>query len=1073
MSNIRLHIVKFSSFHDRLFRKFLICLLCVLSCVGEAQSQGSVQDVIESVNRSVNDFILGKISIDAAIDSLDSQASLIEDNFSKSSYRTDKWYIHFTQAQLYMLIENYVVVDSLIHVCLSLSDDSLKQATLEILNEKSIKNADRFFDIKEFAKGRRILEFINPYLTSSYLKKWQEVYAGSYRKESRTVPYGDRHSFDLLRKSLSLCQEWNLTEGETYSMGAIGNLFDYYGEVDSVLYYYEESSRLAQLYNLPGYRIQMLIALADIYWERGDLSRYEYSNTCADSLADYIKDGQLLYSYYDHQYRRYYYQLKSWKQAKIWLNKAEQWCEALDHPFKNLFLVEIYSQKTNLLLELGEYDEALSYGLKALQYWQMDTRYSQIWSGSFVKNPFAVLSQVYQVRRDSVNQFACLDSLVEFANRSGNSIFTKERAYRFRGECFEKYNDYKRALQDYETGLGILELDTTKDFHLRISLLYKIGMAQLQIGEKRRGLETLLDVYELLKSLDNSVPHDYLSLLTDLAFAYRLNGDPATGCGYWDLYVQEIRKYIRTEFSNISLSVALGKSSEFSDKLLSYIAYLVQSDLIDSHYLLNAYDAYLLSKLWIVDKHRSILHRIQQEGDQQLVRDYLKLIRLNAQMQSELQNQNGSFTKYELIKLQIDSLHEELKSNSKEYGDLTGGIEFDYNSIQAQLQPNEYLINFILTYDYDLKDYSYTVVLVHKDLSYPLGLNLPIPGRLLHGNTEFNIYSDTDLSKEFLEYVWQPIAKHIPPGSTVYYCSNESLSDYAIENIPFAKDSVLGDRYNIRRISSVLSLFETNRHDMSMRNSPLQAILYGGLRYDLTSEEKAAAETAVPMEPWVEVPLTASRKNISYQYLPGTDKEVIGISSLLSQANVSTIVRKGTQGTKQSFLSMSSNAPNILHLSTHGFHDVEAFVGSLFSTWDEPNQFTGLVLSGGNDSWHDINDYWGTSDGLITAYEIALMDLSDIDLLVLSACDTGKHSFIDKDENSLVSAFKRAGVKSIIMTLWEVSDKATQQFMVRFYEELIAQKWNKRGAFEAAKAYIRQLYKDDPFYWAGFVLVDD
>ena len=57
------------------------------------------------------------------------------------------------------------------------------------------------------------------------------------------------------------------------------------------------------------------------------------------------------------------------------------------------------------------------------------------------------------------------------------------------------------------------------------------------------------------------------------------------------------------------------------------------------------------------------------------------------------------------------------------------------------------------------------------------------------------------------------------------------------------------------------------------------------------------------------------------------------------------------------------------------------------------------------------------------------------------------------------------------MTLWEVSDRVTQEFMVKFYQELVDSKWDKRVAFEAAKAYIRKRYPE-PVYWAGFVLVD-
>jgi CHAT domain-containing protein len=68
----------------------------------------------------------------------------------------------------------------------------------------------------------------------------------------------------------------------------------------------------------------------------------------------------------------------------------------------------------------------------------------------------------------------------------------------------------------------------------------------------------------------------------------------------------------------------------------------------------------------------------------------------------------------------------------------------------------------------------------------------------------------------------------------------------------------------------------------------------------------------------------------------------------------------------------------------------------------------------------------------------------------------------------------------MVMTLWSVDDEATKDFMVKFYEELAANQWDKRTAFEKTKEFIREKtyirngksYKGDPYYWAGFVMLD-
>ena len=64
----------------------------------------------------------------------------------------------------------------------------------------------------------------------------------------------------------------------------------------------------------------------------------------------------------------------------------------------------------------------------------------------------------------------------------------------------------------------------------------------------------------------------------------------------------------------------------------------------------------------------------------------------------------------------------------------------------------------------------------------------------------------------------------------------------------------------------------------------------------------------------------------------------------------------------------------------------------------------------------------------------------------------------------------------MIVTLWNVNDESTKDFMIKFYEELTdsRNKWDKRKAFDRAKAYVRNnpRYKQDPYYWAAFIMLD-
>ena len=94
-------------------------------------------------------------------------------------------------------------------------------------------------------------------------------------------------------------------------------------------------------------------------------------------------------------------------------------------------------------------------------------------------------------------------------------------------------------------------------------------------------------------------------------------------------------------------------------------------------------------------------------------------------------------------------------------------------------------------------------------------------------------------------------------------------------------------------------------------------------------------------------------------------------------------------------------------------------------------------------------------------------------MVVLSACQTAQGKITSEGVYGLQRAFKKAGVGTIVMSLWSVSDKTTSEFMTTFYERLADKNnaWNKRKAFEEAKEIIRKKHPD-PYLWAAFVMLD-
>lgn len=112
-------------------------------------------------------------------------------------------------------------------------------------------------------------------------------------------------------------------------------------------------------------------------------------------------------------------------------------------------------------------------------------------------------------------------------------------------------------------------------------------------------------------------------------------------------------------------------------------------------------------------------------------------------------------------------------------------------------------------------------------------------------------------------------------------------------------------------------------------------------------------------------------------------------------------------------------------------------------------------------------------DNKLMSSEISLLNLHGLDLVTLSACDSGLGDITGDGVFGLQRGFKKAGANSILMSLWKVDDEATCKLMTEFYSNWIGKKMTKHDALEAAKKTVRETKGwEDPKYWASFILLD-
>ena len=224
-------------------------------------------------------------------------------------------------------------------------------------------------------------------------------------------------------------------------------------------------------------------------------------------------------------------------------------------------------------------------------------------------------------------------------------------------------------------------------------------------------------------------------------------------------------------------------------------------------------------------------------------------------------------------------------------------------------------------------------------------------------------------------------------------------------------------------------------------------------------------------------------RSASWNFLQGTETEVNEIETLLHQSNIPVIKYMGAEANEESFKDLSGKSPQLLHIATHGFfleNEKKIRENSFMQMISEnsssrsvsnPLLRSGLLFAGANRAWTNKEVIEGIEDGILTAEEIANLNLSGTKLVVLSACKTALGD-VDNSEGvfGLQRSFKLAGVETLVMSLWDVSDNATSEFMLTFYQNLLEGK-TKLASFQTAQQQIRKQYKN-PYYWAAFIMLD-
>lgn len=488
----------------------------------------------------------------------------------------------------------------------------------------------------------------------------------------------------------------------------------------------------------------------------------------------------------------------------------------------------------------------------------------------------------------------------------------------------------------------------------------------------------------------------------------------------------------------------------------------------------TAYNISLTNKGLLLKSSTAMRQAIIRSSDPLLIQEYDNWLELRKKI-SRLY-EAGQSTKE--IELEANNLEKELVKKSTVFSDFEKTKNIDWKHVRDGLKKGEAAIEFIhYTSESDsLNIVRYAALLIKKKSINPTVIPLcteddlvEILGKIQDNDINFvkSVYGSKEEAQLALyEKVWKPIDKHLKGIKKIYYSPSGLLHKVSFVAINKGPDTYLCDVYHLNQQSSTGILATSSNIIFDSDDS---YVIFGGVTYN-----------------------TANTTNEFWSYLPGTETETQNIYKYLKENNQQAEYFTNNNANEDNLKNNVMQA-NVLHISTHGFFFPDpaqvqaeqknqiiekgevAFRGTTnYANWSfvnnkNPLMRSGLVLAGANDVW-DRDPLSEGEDGILTANEVALLNLPYAKLVVLSACETGLGDIKGSEGvYGLQRAFKMAGVKNIIMSLWQVPDKETVEFMDLFYNKLITKK-DARIAFNETQQEMRRKY--DPFFWAAFVLIE-
>lgn len=675
---------------------------------------------------------------------------------------------------------------------------------------------------------------------------------------------------------------------------------------------------------------------------------------------------------------------------------------------------------------------------------------------------------------------------------NGDTVNSRHYLELYKNETLDKFGEnspqYYEALDD-ELFMNLNNSEKKKEIAIELNRIAQ------NIEDKDKIIRSLNWLAETYKKEDEGkyldILHQINALVTPEDPFYIINSillQQLLQKGYYNKAAQlypDVLSYIKShiikEFRNSTSKERESLWEDFNQVPFTTGEAFYEAGFMPRDFTFELYNNLLFRKNLLLNNSIAASNFLDTHSDSLLFAKNKRVERLKNQLKTNQDSifDNGRWIPRNVAQTVLSRFENEIIQRASIIGDYTQGITTDLQQVYNSLPDDGVAIEFTRYISFDSIP-KYAALVIDKNMTQPEF----IPIALAEEIEVKNVNSKAD---RISGLIWENLRPLIKDNKNVFFSPDGFIHNLPIEY--FYGDSAV----RFTRLSSTAELKNTNPTQKNNR-----AVIYGGIDYSTDMDYLALDAGKYPsLERDFEISAlpdsTELRDKISF--LPYTLQEADTIYALLVASNIVSQEFTGKEASESSFKSLSGKDIDIVHIATHGFYwdkrktdqldygflNNNENSGAVMTIEEVSLSRSGLLFSGAQNVITGIEVPHNVDDGILTSEELSHLNLKGIDLIVLSACQTGLGDINTDGVYGLQRGLKKAGANALMLSLWKVDDKATQLLMTKFYENLVAGK-SKREALLEAQDYLRNFEElrgetiihpyQHPRYWSAFILLD-